>query len=203
MTIRKGEAWGASGALPPEGIVVRSDAEARDALTAARRAKEPFPVLGLVGGDLCRTLGGRGDEARLRGDEAMTFSIDLGEVLLDGQLHLFVAHLVARRALWLGPIAIAMNAPWLGNLNVGPKAHPNDGLLDISEATLRPGELLVARSRARHGVHVPHPRIVQRRVPAAQFHFDRRVPVRLDGQRVGLFRDISVRLEVDAVTVVV
>ena len=203
MTIRKGEAWGAPGPLPPGGVVVRTDAEARDALTAARRAKEPFPVLGLLGGDLCRTLGGRGDEARLRDDEAMTFPIDVGEVLLDGQLHLFVAHLVARRPLWIGRFAVAINSAWLGDLNLGPKAHPNDGLLDISEGALSFGPLLLARIRARTGTHVPHPGITMRRVPAAQVHFNRPMPVWLDGQRVGAFRDISVRVEPDALTVVV
>ena len=34
--------------------------------------------------DLCRTLGGRGDEARLRSDEAMTLTCDLGWALIDG-----------------------------------------------------------------------------------------------------------------------
>ena len=32
---------------------------------AARRTGEPVPTLGLLGGDLCRTVGGQGDEARL------------------------------------------------------------------------------------------------------------------------------------------
>src|SRR5690606_21746422 len=66
VTIRKGEPWGEPGALPEDGIVVRSDAEARAVVTAARRAGEPVPPLGLLGGDLCRALGGTGDEARLR-----------------------------------------------------------------------------------------------------------------------------------------
>jgi hypothetical protein len=203
MTIRKGEAWGTPGPLPSDGVVVRTDAEARDALTAARRAKQPFPVLGLLGGDLCRTLGGRGDEARLGSGDAMTFPIDVGEVLLDGQLHLFVAHLVAHRALWLGQQVAVMNAAWLGNLNLGPKAHPNDGLLDLSEGALSFGSLLLARGRARTGTHVPHPSITMRRVSAAQVQFNRPMPVWLDGQRVGAFRDISVRVEPDALTVVV
>lgn len=203
MTIRKGEAWGAPGALPRHGVVVRSDAEAMDVVTAARRANEPVPPLGLLGGDLCRTLGGLGDEARLRSGEAMTFPVDLGEVLLDGRLHFFVAHLVARRRWWTGRIVVVMNANWLGELDLGPRSHPNDGLLDTSDARLRRTELLAARRRARTGSHVPHPRITTRRTPAEHFRFDRPVPVHLDGRRVGDFRDISVRAEPDALTVVV
>jgi hypothetical protein len=203
MTIRKGEAWGAPGALPADGVVVRSDAEGRAALDDARRRKRPLPVLGLLGGDLCRTLGGTGDEARLRSDDAMTFTVDLGEVLLDGRLHLFIAHLVAHRPFWLRRQIAVMNAAWLGPLNLGPKAHPNDGLLDVSEGTLTFGQLLLARGRARTGTHVPHPSIATRRVPAAQLHVPSPIPVWLDGARVGAFRDISVRVDPDAVTVVV
>lgn len=203
MTIQKGEPWGEPGALPRHGVLVGSDDEARDIITAARRAGEPIPPLGLLGGDLCRTLGGRGDEGRIRSSEAMTFPVDLGEVLLDGHLHFFLAHLVARRALWRGLSVVAMNAAFVGDLNLGPKAHPNDGLLDVTTGQLHLGELLRARARARLGAHLPHPRLAMRRVPAEQVEFDRPVPVRLDGRPVGRFRILSIRLEPDALTVVV
>jgi hypothetical protein len=203
MPIRKGEPWGEPGPLPRHGVVVSSDDEAMDIVTAARRANEPIPPLGLVGGDLCRTLGGRGDRERLRSDEAMTFPVDLGEALLDGRLHFFVAHLVARRRFWLGRGVVAMNAAWLGEWNLGPKGHPDDGLLDITEGQLPAGELLMARHRARTGTHVPHPGLKVSRVPAAQVHFEKPVVVRLDGRPVGSFRDVSVRVAADALTVVV
>ena len=70
MTIEKGQPWGTTGPLADDGIVVASDAEARAVVTAARRDDRPIPELGLVGGDLCRTVGGRGDRDRLRSPEA-------------------------------------------------------------------------------------------------------------------------------------
>lgn len=203
MTIRKGEPWGEAGTLPPDGVLVRSDEEARGVITRARRANEPVPPLGLLGGDLCRTLGGRGDEGRIRHGDAMTFPVDLGEVLLDGRLHFFIAHLVARHPLWVGRSVVAMNAAFVGALNLGPKAHPNDGLLDVTIADLRPGELLRARARARLGAHLPHPRMSMRRVAVEQVSFGRPTSIRLDGQRVGRFRDVSIRVEPDALVVVV
>jgi hypothetical protein len=203
MAIQKGEPWGAPGALPRHGVIVSSDDEAMDVVTAARRADEPVPPLGLVGGDLCRTLGGRGDRERLRSADAMTFPVDLGEALLDGTLHLFVAHLVARRPFWLGRSVVAMNAAWLGRLNLGPKAHPGDGLLDITDGQVPPGQLVTARSRARTGTHVPHPGLKVQRVPAMQTSFAKPTVVRLDGRRIGAFRDVSIRVEPDALTVVV
>jgi len=203
VTIRKGQDWGAPGALPDDGVVVRSDAEAREVVSAARREGRPPPALGLLGGDLCRTLGGTGDEARLRSPEAMTFPCDLGAVLLDGRLHWFVASLVARGPWWRGRAWLAMNAAWLNRWNVAPRAHPNDGLLDIFDARVPAGQRLAVRRRLPLGAHLPHPSIAERRAKAVQTKLDRPLPVWLDGIPVGKVRDVSVRVEPDALTIVV
>lgn len=202
MTIRKREAWGAPGALPPDGVVVRSDAEARAVVEQARRAGHPVPPLGLLAGDLCRTLGGPGDEERLRSPAAMTFPCDLGAVLADGQLHWFVSHLVVRTPLW-GRAFLAMNAQWLGRWNTGPRAHPNDGLVDTYDVRLPPGERLKVRARLHHGTHLPHPGIRERRSAAVQVDLERPLAVTLDGVAIGRARNLSVRVEPDALTIVV
>jgi hypothetical protein len=205
LTVRKGEGWGEPGTLAEDGVVVRSDAEARRVVERARRAGERPPPLGLAGGDLCRTLGGRGDVARLRSGDAVRLPVDVGAVLLDGRLHWFVAHLVARRSWWRGPLLAAMNAEFLGPWDVAPRAHPNDGLLDI--VVVGPGMTLGDRVRARRrlaaGAHVPHPAIDQSRRPAFQTRFDRPTGVWLDGERIGAATDLSVRIEPDAVICVV
>jgi YegS C-terminal NAD kinase beta sandwich-like domain len=200
--VEKGEPWGEAGALPPDALTVRSDGEARAALEAARRAHRPFPVLGLLGGDLCRNLGGTGDAERLRSPLAMTFRVDVGEALLDGRLHFFVAHLVARTPLWGRTLAV-MNAQRRDEWILAPRAHPGDGLLDVYEAELPVLARLAVRSRASHGTHLPHPGITERRVPAVQVTVPRPVRVELDGVSAGRARAISVRLMPEALTVVV
>ena len=202
MTIEKGKPWGAPGALPPDGVVVRSDAKARAVLEEARRAGRPFPALGLLGGDLCRTLGGTGDEARLRSPAAVTFPVDLGEALVDGRLYLFVAHLVARDRLWRHSF-VAMNAQWLGEWNLGPRAHPGDAKLDTYQSDLTLADLAKVRARLHHGAHLPHPRITERRRAAVQVELARPLAVSVDGIPVGRARNLSVRVEPDALTVVV
>ena len=202
MTIEKGRPWGAPGPLPAGGVVVRTDDEARLVLEAARQRGEPYPVLGLLGGDLCRTLAGPGDEDRLRSDRAMCFPVDVGQVLVDGRFHLFVSHLVARTPGWRRAV-VAMNAQWLGPWNLGPRAHPNDGLLDTYDSPLRAGDLLKVRRRLPAGAHLPHPGIRERRTAAAEFHLGRPLPVRLDGRVVDEGRDLVVRVEPDALTVVI
>jgi hypothetical protein len=168
----------------------------------ARRRGEPFPVLGVLGGDLGRTLAAPGDEARLRSSDAMTFPVDLGQVLVDGRLHLFVSHVVARNRWWTRAV-VAMNAQWLGPWNLGPRAHPNDGVLDTFDARLRVGDLWKVRARLPTGTHLPHPRIASRRAAAVTFELDRPLPVWLDGERVDEGRTLAVRLEPDALRVVV
>lgn len=199
MPIGKGDPYGEPGALPEGGVIVRTDAEAAAALNAARRDRRPFPALGLLGGDLCHTLGGGAGGTDLQG---VRFTVDLGEALLDGHLHLFVAHLVARTPLWTRAF-VAMNAQHLGDWNLGPRAHPNDGLLDTYDAHLPPNQLLPVRSRLHHGTHLPHPGIKERRTAALQVELERPLKVRLDGAGVGKARVISVRVQPDALTVVV
>jgi hypothetical protein len=202
VTIEKGQAWGSSGPLPPDGVVVRTDAEARSVVERARRDREPIPVLGLLGGDLCRTVGGAGDETRLQSGEAMSLPVDLGSVLIDGRLHWFVAHLVARKRWWRGRIFVAMNAEYLGRWDVAPRGHPNDGLLDTFEVTMSVGDRLKARSRLPLGTHLPHPQIKQQRVSAVQVDVDG-LDVWLDGELIGPAQTLSIRVEPDALLCVV
>lgn len=203
MSIRKGETWGEHAPLPEGGVVVRTDAELHQIVESGRRRDKPLPTVGLLGGDLCRTLGGVGDERRLHSDEAMTLVCDLGAALLDGQLHWFASSLVVRGPWWRGRAFVAMNAAWLGAWNVAPKAHPGDGLLDTFDARVPLSQVLAVRGRLRLGAHLPHPAIATRRAPAVQVDIERRLPVWLDGVRCGVAREISVRVEPDALTVVV
>jgi len=202
LPISKNSPYGEPGTLPDDGVVVHSDAEARAVIEKARQDGRPFPALGLLGGDLCRTLGGTGDETRLRSPDAVRFPVDLGEVLLDGRLQVFVAHLVARTRGWSHVVA-AMNAQFVGPWVVGYRSHPNDGLLDVFEADLSLADRLKVRARIRHGAHLPHPRIKERRTAAVQIELDRPRPIYLDGERSGEARVLSLRLQPDALTVFV
>jgi diacylglycerol kinase family enzyme len=195
VTIEKGAAWGEPGTLPSDGITVASDREGSRLLEAARLERRPFPTLGLRGGDLCRTLGG---PAQL----ATTFTIDAGEVLVDGRVHFFLAHVIAHNRTWSRAVA-ALNAQWRGGWNLAPRGHPNDGMLDVFEAALGVADRLKVRARLGSGTHLPHPGINQRRVPAVQFDLDRGMVVELDGEVLGTARAISVRVQPDALKVVV
>lgn len=202
MTIEKGATWGTPGVLPGNGVVVRSDGEARAVVEQARRANEPVPPLGLLGGDLCHTVGGVGDEARLHSTEAVQLPVDLGAVLVDGRLHWFVAHLVARKRWWRGRLFLAMNAEHIGPWDVAPRSHPNDGVLDTFDVSMSLSDRLKARARLPTGTHLPHPGITQRRTSAMQVDVEG-LDVWLDGECIGPAKTVSIRVEPDALLCVV
>ncbi|MEO6988709.1 MAG: hypothetical protein ABI239_08675 [Aquihabitans sp.] len=203
MTIEKHRSWGEAGPLGDGGVVVSSDQAARAVVEGCRRAGTDIPDIGLLDGDLCRTVGGRGDEARVRSSQGTRLPVDVGSVLIDGRLHWFVAHLIVRNSWWRGRVVAVMNAQWLGRWDVAPKSHPNDGLLDVFDGDLSLDDRLKARRRLITGTHVPHPGIATRRVGALQLDFDRATPVWLDGIRVGRATSLSIRIESDAYTCVV
>lgn len=199
MTIRRGEEWGEAGALADGASVVSSDAE----LAALVAGGGGWREAGLVGGDLCRTVAGRRDVDRVRTAEARRLPIDVGTVALDGGTpRLFVAHVVAGRRL-RGPVMAAMNAQFYGQWDVAPRAHPNDGRLDVLEAQLRAGDRWKAWRRLPLGTHVPHPRIAERRVTEAVVELARAVPVRIDGRPAGRARRLAFVCLPDEWTIVI
>jgi hypothetical protein len=179
--IRRGEDWGGPGNLPAGRPAFGSDRE----LALAVAAEAPWlaesnpgetppgvgppelraPTFGLLAGDLHRTLGSpKHGEADLRTGDAMAFPIDVGVAALRGRdgserKELFVAHLeaFAGRARFAGPTVIAMNAAFIDGDNLGPRAHPGDGLLDLTVGRLGMWDRVRSARRQRTGSHLPHP----------------------------------------------
>jgi diacylglycerol kinase family enzyme len=185
--------------------VAATDAEVGAIVERVRQGGEQgqLPEIGLIGGDLCRTLGGLGDVERLRQDTGTRATLDVVRARLDGTDRWFVAHLVARRPLWQGRFVVAMNAESLGEWKVAPRAHPGDGVVDVIEGALPWRARLQARRRARSGDHLPHPRLTTKRVSRFSATFRRPTAVWLDGVRVGMFRCVELSVEADALPVVV
>jgi hypothetical protein len=209
MTIRKGEAWGAPG--PSTGEVRTADNDRELALLAHERWRHHEHLTASVAtGDLLATVGL--DKPRPAG-QRWRFPVDLallhaGDGTGADQEVPFVAHLVARRGLWRGEWAVVMNAPllstrWLGPLRLGPRAHPNDGVLDITVGALDWRQRVEAARRARTGSHLPHPDLRTVRVSDWHHGFDRPIPVRVDGHPIGSYRTIAVSVIPDALELIV
>jgi len=213
VTIRRGESWGEAGPLAADAPIVADDRSLRALVEAWRRNGSPGPLeVGLTGGDLCRTLGGPGDPARLRRVDAVRLPIDVVRVTdpdpaADGGPWWFAAHLRAHHRGWRGQAAVAMNAEWLTTpkavWKLGPRSHPNDGLVDVTSGRLGWRDRLAARNRARSGDHVPHPALTVRRAAHVELDLGRPTPVVLDGSPIGAHRRLVLDVEPDAIVVVV
>ena len=190
MTIRPGEEWGVPCEVAPGWPRVTTDAAVAD------RAPGPLVV---AGGDLFWNLGGRG------GPTAMQFPIDLLFVEIGEQTYRAAAHVVLRGVAWSGPTIIAMNASHLGPWYLGPKAHPNDGLVDVTVGQLGWAQRWQARKRAATGAHLPHPDLRYRRVEVFDVALAVRRQLWIDGIRCGSVRAgsaIRISVQADAAEVV-
>lgn len=190
MTIEKGRPWGTETARPAGLRIVGSDSELADAIASG--LGEP---IGVRGGDLHRSLGGPPDR-----EEMQRLPIDVLEVTADGRMFLAVAHVVARRSWWRGRIVAACNVERIGDWEVAPRAHPNDGRFDIVEVdgsmTIR--ERWQARQRLPAGNHVPHPKIQTRTARRRSWQFEQRHAIWVDGHRVADACSLHVVVRPDA-----
>jgi len=195
VTIRKNEPWGEAVERPTDLRIVDSDAAVAEAYQSG--ASEP---IGLAGGDLHRAVGSPPPRAQMQ-----RLPIDVLEITADDHRFLAVAHVIARRSWWRGRVLAVMNVDHLGNWNVAPRAHPNDGRVDVidvdREMTLR--QRWQARSRLRVGTHVPHPMISVRTATEMAWTFVRPYGIWVDGVRVADARSLSVVVRADAFAVIV
>jgi hypothetical protein len=195
VTIRRGEPWGTPVVRPPDLRVVISDAE-----VAAAARDDPNRPVTMSGGDLHRSLG----SPTVR-SEMQRLPIDVLEITADSEVFTAVAHVVLRRSWWRGRIVAAMNVDHVGGWNVAPRAHPNDGRVDLIDvdATMTLRERWQARVRLATGTHLPHPKITVRTATTAAWTFDRPHGVWIDGVRLTDARSVSVVVRPDAFAVLV
>jgi hypothetical protein len=201
MTIRPGAPWGREVPRPVDLVIADSDA----ALVRALAVPDGPPVAA-GSGDLARTLGVRSLEHRRTVNE---FPIDLLRVRLDdAEPHMACAHVVMRSP-WTGGhwfrgrILVVMNAEFIGEWDVAPRGHPNDGRMEVFDvdASMSVRQRIAARRRLRTGTHVPHPRVGTRSLRTGTWNFARPIEVLVDGRGVGRASRLTVDVEPDAAIV--
>lgn len=207
MTIRPDEAWGRSVPRPVHLAMVDDDAALATMLAGARAGGDGPPV-GVRRGDMARTLGI--DPSAPSRDQVNELPIDLVEVRLDDGAEVMIAcaHVIARSparrgSWWRGPVVMVMNAEFLGDWDVAPRGHPNDGRVEVFEAdaTMSIRQRVAARRRVRTASHVPHPKITKRSVRSATWTFPRVMTILVDGRRVGTATSVGITVLPDAAVV--
>jgi hypothetical protein len=200
MTIKRGQEWGHVVSDLAGAVEVHSDAELVEAL-GPDSSGGPVRVRG---GDLHRSLGSPDGSAGTR-----LLPIDLIAIEADGRPYTAVAHAVARRGgrsgWWLGAAVAVMNVDHLGRWDIAPRAHPNDGWLEVLEvsASMSLRARWQASRRLPTGSHVPHPDISTRRVRETSFTFEPALTLWVDGVERGPVQSLRVRVVADAAEVYV
>jgi hypothetical protein len=205
MSIRPGTSWGRE--VPrPDGLVVVDD----DAAFVRAISVPVAPPVAVGSGDLARTLGVRGVGSVDRRSNVNEFPIDLLHVRLDDAAqpitacaHVIVRSPWSRGHLFRGRILAIMNAEFIGEWDVAPRGHPNDGRMEVLDvdASMSVRHRLAARRRLPAGTHVPHPRVSTRSVRTGTWSFARPVEVVVDGRRFGRASSLAVDVVPDAATV--
>jgi hypothetical protein len=215
VTIRKGEEWGTLGAVPAGVVTVDDDAALHRLVQEVRSRGDSLPPVGLRGGDLFRALGGVDGTDRLSaGEPVALLPCDLVRLTLDDAAPVWMAvHAVLRTPVlgsvtlgwWRGPVMALMNSQYLGRWDVAPRAHPNDGRVDVVSVgrSFGIGNRWKARSRLPLGTHLPHPAISTRQVRTARWEMEPSTRLWVDGVDVGRGRVLTADVEPDAFTVVV
>ena len=135
--------------------------------------------------------------------DRLAFPFDLGLVEVDDRPAVpFVATVAANRWLWRGAFAVVANCGWRGSWYIGPRAHPNDGLLDVTHGALDWRQRLLARRRLPSGTHVPHPGLTTLRRRSWQHELAVATPVSADGRSIGRGRSLRFAVVEDCFTLI-
>ena len=204
MTIRKGEQWGTRISKPSRIRHVSSDAE------IAQCSSEDYISVG--GGDIFTTLGSPAfisdsDECTLLPMDALQVKIllsDASEKSFKAASCIEVGSLMS--PLKSGRYICVTNGGIVSGRNFAPRAHPNDGRLDIMlvAETMSFRDRLTARKKALTGTHVPHPSISLRQDETfSTKRLGERDTLRIDGITAANWLEVSVSIVPDYWQIVV
>jgi hypothetical protein len=213
MTIEKGKEWGHRGACPTNLHFARTDTD-----LIVQWQRDPTTIFAMLSGDLYASLGrpkwGR-DRDLASAPEVQFLPVDIFRVVIttdDSLTNENVVEMFALSSVEIGSwftrrrYVCVSNCGFVGDYNIAPRAHPNDGEMDV--VTIQPAmewrQRLQARSRARLGQHVPHPAItMERGVTHTWTRESSRERLCVDGVAVKTWREMRVEVLADACSVVV
>jgi len=218
VTIEKGKEWGHRITAPPVVLLANSDRDLAEQWT-----RQTDGIFRVTDGDLFSALGcPTWDDPAA---ELQLLPIDVIEVQIiydnsagndnpnevnssENAWDIRYAISSVQVGKWLsrGRFVCVSNTGFIDRYNIAPRAHPNDGEIDVVtiSSSMDWRQRIQARGRARVGNHVPHPDISMQRGTEAQWSKERSgESLRVDGQLVKGWHTVSVRVLPDACRVVV
>ncbi|MBC95881.1 hypothetical protein CL649_03325 [bacterium] len=159
-------------------------------------------LIGLQGGDLYESLGGRGLGERESNKGTIGLKLDLGQLVIGQSNYLFASYCKISKPLKPWYTIWVINSPIIGHRRISPKSHPADGLLDIVEFSLSFRQSLKAYKRSTSGDHLPHPHIKTSKKRTYKINERGKRKVVIDGKKISYSNEVSVSVIPHAIAVV-
>ena len=159
-------------------------------------------LIGLQGGDLHESLGGRGVGEREGDEGTVGLKVDLGQLVIGKSNYLFASYCKISKPLKPWYTIWVVNSPIIDHRRISPKSHPADGLLDIVEFSLSFRQSLKAYKRAKSGDHLPHPQIKTSKKRTYMIKASGKREVVIDGKKIAYCKEVSISIIPHAIAVV-
>ncbi len=164
MVIKRGEDWGQRVLRPDDLLVFKNDAQANDCLTKQFKSSLANQSIAILKSNVARSLGL--DGSNFSSETMLRTSFDVIEVEIsshDGATsrRCFLGNALIRDSWRRGAITGIFNASFIAGRDWAPRAHPNDGKLDVLsvDEAMSLRQRITAHRLSRSGSHLPHPHL--------------------------------------------
>lgn len=205
MTIRKGTNWGQQIARPVDLVTCQDDIAASILITSNLLNLQKLPQIAIRNSNLARALGI--DGATDTSTKIFSTLFDLIRVdcltVKSTSVTVFgLGYALLRNSWWHGEIVAVLNESFIGNWDCAPRAHPNDGKLDvvIVSSGMKLFQRLLASRRVRSGTHIPHPDITTSQQTYFEAAFGTPKMLVVDGRQISAVKACKFTVIPDAVT---
>jgi hypothetical protein len=160
-----------------------------------------------IKGDIARTVGNDkrmppAADPSIPREEWHQLPFDVIEADVNGASLQAAAHIRAGHFLW-GECHLLCNVAMFRGRRVFQKSHPNDAKIEVltiaREMKLR--QRLLAVMRVRKGSHLPHPHLRIWQTTAEAMHFQRPLPIFVDGVKVATSDTLRISVIPDAINI--
>jgi hypothetical protein len=205
MTIRKGQEWGHFESRPADLQVVADDFSASELISSQTLDVKSPLQLSIIKSGLTRTLGVK--NAPHHNQQMLCTKFDVIEanfVTVNSDKVIrrcFVGHAFVRSNPFFGQTIAILNTSFIGNRDWAPRAHPNDGKLDIVEldSSMNIRQRLTAFRLMKSGSHLPHPKIRYTQVNEYVIDCQFSASISIEGVRLGAIKKCDFKVLPDAV----
>ena len=164
MVIKRGEDWGHRVLHPDDLLVFENDVHANEYLTKQFQSSLPNQSIAILNSNIARSLGMNGSDLSV--EKMLKTSFDAIEVKIsdcDGQIsrEIFLGNALIRNSWRRGAITGVFNTSFIAGRDWAPRAHPNDGKLDVLlvDDAMSVRQRITAYRLSRSGSHLPHPQL--------------------------------------------